>query len=101
MEHNLQVKTHLPGVNKGFTTTQVIGWGASIVVAISGFFWSQLGAVDSKAEEIKINAGALTERIVVVETANVAFRDTVKELKDDTKELKSDVKELLQRIPKK
>ena len=69
---------------------QVIGWGATIIATLSGFFWTSLGATNNEVDKTKIGQTALIERVAIVEEA-------VRSLKSTAEETNRDVKILLQR----
>ena len=70
---------------------QVIGWGASIVVALSTFFWSSLASTDIQVDNIKLRQTAIVERVAKLEEA-------VSTIKTDTGEIKGDIKSILQKL---
>ena len=72
----------------GFSTAQVIGWGASIILAAGGFIWSAIGATNNDLKETRAEQTASLGRIITLEANYGSIKENVVEIKSDLKEIK-------------
>ena len=69
---------------------QVIGWGLSLAVAVTGFMWTKISSTDTEVGLVKTEQFKANERVAKVEEA-------ITTIKTDNAEIKQDIKTLLQR----
>ena len=69
---------------------QVIGWGLSLAVAVTGFMWTKISSTDADVGSVKVEQSKTNERVAKVEEA-------ITTIKTDNAEIKQDIKTLLQR----
>mgnify|MGYP001580351332 CR=1 FL=1 len=78
----------------GFSTIQVLGWGASIIIAAGGFIWSAIGATNGDLKETRIEQTALLGRTITLEANYGSIKEDIGEVKEGFKEIKGELTEI-------